>query len=171
MEENKNELVEVDSEGNKLTFQEKNDILVDQIINEDNVERTKEMINLFNVNMAKKNVARVHKLNSLLDKVNDQAIDRFTRRPEDVSNKELLDYMSVVQTQIEKSSNMVKSISEAQPIQFNQQNNVTVNVNNDGKSLNRESRERILNAIKSIVKEAQEDNAEIIDVEPVDKKV
>ena len=49
----------------------------------------------------------VVKLSNLLNKVEDQAIERFERRPDQVSNKELLEYMNVSQIKLIEHKNLL----------------------------------------------------------------
>lgn len=99
--------------------------------------------------MVKKNALRTLKLSELLDKVSDNMTERFEKRPDEFSNKDLIDYMNVVGSTLEKSQKSLNQIEDIPPIKYNQQN-TQVNINiMDG--LSRESRENILEAIKSII--------------------
>ncbi len=90
------------------------------------------------------------KLNSLLDKVGDQMIERFDKKPGEFSNKELLDYMTVVQSTIDRANKSIELVDETPAIVVNQQNN---QINIDGAPvLDRESRMRVVEAVKGIMK-------------------
>lgn len=123
---------------------------------------------LFNINQSKKSALRIVKLNNLLDKVEDQAIERFERRPDLVSNKELLEYMNVVSNQIERAQKSVNALKDTQAIQItNQRNEVNINV---GPKLDRDSKERVLGVISALLKQVQQEpemEAEII--EPIEE--
>ena len=136
---------------------DKTDSLVNDIIEEDDIEKTKQLLNLFNVNIAKKNTLRVMKVDKLLDKVVDEALQRVEVRPDEINNKDLIAYASVAQSQIDKSMQIIKSVNETPAIQLNQQNNINVNI---GTELSRESRERVLKAVEQIL---NQDN--VVDVE------
>lgn len=163
MEENNNE------QSRDVVIKDKTDSIIDKLIQEEDVDKAKDIINLFNLNIAKKNAIRVSQLNNLLDSINDQAIKRFDKRPDEVSNKDLLAYMSAVQAQLEKSQLSVKSISEMPAIQI--QNNLNINIEENKKELPKESRDRVLSVIQAIIAEAEKENRdnEVIDVEVVDK--
>lgn len=160
MEENNNE------KSRDVVVQDKTDSVIDKLIQEEDVDKAKDIINLFNLNIAKKNAIRVSQLNNLLDSINDQAIKRFDKRPDEVSNKDLLAYMSAVQAQLDKSQLNVKSISDIPAIQI--QNNLNINIEDNKKELPKESRDRVLSVIQAILNEAEKEN-NIIDVEVVDK--
>ena len=134
-----------------IALEESSISLVQNIINTDNVDELKTLTKMFEINQAKKNALRVIKLNNLLDKVNDQAIERFEKRPYEISNKELLDYMKVVGDEIERSQDMISKIDNSPAIQINQQNN-SINVNVGENAIDRDSKERVIDAINQLLK-------------------
>ena len=162
MSENKSEIV----------IYKEEDVLENQV-NDEAVRLSKEiakvsnkdeldfLYNKFKINDTKKNVFRMNKLNTLLDKVTDEAIARFDNRPGEMSNKEVIDYMNVIQNQIERSKETLDSIKEINAVQVN--NTVNVNINNDSSTLSRESRERIIDVVKNILNSTKENT--IIDVD------
>ena len=60
--------------------------IADEIIKETDTKKLKDLTYLFNLNLTKKNVLRVLKLNTLLDKVSDQMLERFEKKPGEFSN-------------------------------------------------------------------------------------
>lgn len=142
--------------------------LVSQAINETDPKKVKDLTDLFNAAIQKKSMVRITKLNDLLDRTTDQAIERFEKQPDQFSNKELLDYMNTVSTISDRAVANLKEANAAPPIQLNQQNNsVNINMGTDAVAeLNRESRRKILDAVNSILKQSGE---EIIDSEPAIK--
>ena len=143
----------------KVNIEDKTNSLVDTIINEDDIDKTKQLLNLFNVNIAKKNTIRVMKVDKLLDKVTDEALKRVEERPDEINNKDLLNYASIAQNQIDKSMQIIKSINETPTIQLNQDNSVNINITQP--ELSRESRGRILKAVEQIMNNKED----IVDVE------
>lgn len=126
-----------------------------QLLEEDNIDNIKAIIDLFNVNIKKKNIIRTSKLNELQDKVYEQIDRRITLNADTFSNKDLLDYFKVMQETITKSD--IDSEQFTIPsIQVNQ-NNVSITM---GTELNRESRQKITEAIKNIM-----ENRNVIDSE------
>ena len=63
-----------------------------------------------------------------------------------MSNRDLLDYLQAVQNSIDRSK---KYIDEAKSEPMIQVNNITVN--NDSSGLDRESKERVINAVKALI--------------------
>ena len=124
--------------------------LINQIIAETDEQKVRDLTHLFNANQNKKTMARVNKLSDLLDTITDQALERFTARPDEISNKELFDGLKIVQDLIERGQKQVSGVSDTPLIQINQQNN-EVNVNSAASSLNRDSRERVKAAVLSLL--------------------
>lgn len=120
--------------------------LATQIIAENDLKKVQDLTHLFNLNQAKKNVLRVIKMNSLLDKISDQMIERVEKTPDNFSNNDLLNYMQVTQSAIDRANKSLNLVDETPAIQLNQ---VNINVNDD--VLSRDSRERVTDAIKSIM--------------------
>lgn len=145
-----NNLVKINSD--------KTNQLVDQLIKEDDPNKTKEMINLFNINIAKKNTLRVIKANEVLDKVNDEVYKRISERPDGITDKDLISYMNAAQLQIDKSLDKINSVGEIPVIQVNQDNSVNINV---GESLSKDSRDRVLKVVQELLK----NNDDAIDVD------
>lgn len=123
--------------------------VTNELIEEQDLDKVKNLTKLFNLNQAKRNAIRVMKLNSLLDKVSDQMIERFNKKPGEFSNKELLDYMSVVQSTIDRANKSIELVDQTPAIIINQQNN-QVNIDNSP-VLDRESRMRVVEAVKGIM--------------------
>lgn len=143
--------------------------LITQIIAEKDEQKTHELTQLFNANQNKKTMIRVNKLSDLLDTITDQALTRFTSRPDEISNKELFDGLKIVQDLIERGQKQVTCVSETPLIQVNQQNN-EVNFGNTTNTLSRDSRERVKSAVLSILNNittepVENNNTEIIDIE------
>ena len=132
-----------------ISLNEESKALIEQIITETDEQKAKDLTYLFNANQNKKTMVRVNKLSDLLDTITDQALTRFTTRPDEISNKELFDGLKIVQDLIERGQKQVSGISEIPLIQVNQQNN---EVNIGGSStLSRDSRERVKAAVMGLL--------------------
>lgn len=100
----------------------------------------------FNDIQRKKQLARISKLSDVQDMLTDQFYQRISQRPDEISNKEMLDGMKVVQDLMEKNQKHTEVMEEIpQLIQINQ---TEVNV---GNNLNRDSRERVKNAVLGLL--------------------
>ena len=135
-----------------IDLNEESKAIIEQIIAERDEQKVRDLTLLFNANQNKKTMARVNKLSDLLDTITDQALARFTSRPDEISNKELFDGLKVVQDLIERGQKQVSGVNstEAPLIQFNQQTN-EVNIGGTANNLNRDSRERVKSAVLSLL--------------------
>ena len=124
--------------------------LINQIIAESDIEKTKDLTHLFNINQNKKTMVRIDKLSGLQDHLVDQFAKRVAERPDEISNKELMDGIRIVQDIIERGQKQVEEVEQTPLIQFNQQNN-SVNIGEDSTRLSKESRDRVKNAVLSLL--------------------
>lgn len=156
-----------------LNLNEEASALIAQIISETDEAKTRDLTQLFNANQNKKTMVRVNKLSNLLDTITDQALTRFTKRPDEISNKELFDGLKIVQDLIERGQKQVSGVSEMPLIQVNQQTN-EVNLGGPN-SLNRESRERVksavLNLLDNVMTKVSSTEETFVDAESVENKV
>lgn len=131
------------------------DELIDRISKTNDKEELQSLYQQFNINNTKKNAIRVAELNQLLDKVNKEATERLTKRPEQISNKEMLDYMTAIGNQIERSQKIVDGIKDITAVQINNTHNtVNINMGDDTTTrLTKESRDKIANVISFILEE------------------
>ena len=133
-----------------LNLNEESLALIEQIISETDEQKAKDLTYLFNANQHKKTMVRVNKLSDLLDTITDQALTRFTARPDEISNKELFDGLKVVQDLIERGQKQVSGAGEIPLIQVNNQTN-EVNIGGSPSNLSRDSRERVKAAVMGLL--------------------
>ena len=129
------------------------DDLVDQFVRriaEQDIERTKDLTHLFNINQNKKTMIRIDKLSGLQDNLVDQFVKRIAERPDQISTKELMDGLKIVQDIIERGQKQVEGVQQTPLIQFNQQNN-SVNIGDGAPQLSKESRDKVKNAVLSLL--------------------
>ncbi len=124
--------------------------LINQIIAESDIEKTKDLTHLFNINQNKKTMIRIDKLSGLQDNLVDQFARRIAERPDEISNKELMDSIKIVQDIIERGQKQVESVEQTPLIQINQQTN-SINIGETQSGLNRESRDRVKNAVMALL--------------------
>lgn len=125
-----------------------------KILKEENPDELQDLIDLFNLNMKKKDIVRSARLSEVQDKIVDQMSKRVETRPDEFSNADLLNYHKTVQETLSKSDNTLDNV-KVPSIQINQQFNVN---NADTDSFDKESRERILNTVNEILDELQNNN-------------
>lgn len=134
------------------------DGLVQSILDEQDPNRTKDLVELFNWNISKKNIARIQKLNTLYDSITDQMIERVDKRADQFSNSDLLDYVKTIQGAIDTNTKNLSQVQE--PPLIVQQNNTQINVNVADK-FDREAKERILAAVQATLAQAQKPIIEV----------
>jgi hypothetical protein len=136
--------------------------IAQQLIDEQDVDKVKDLTALFNMNAQKKSAVRVMKMNELLDRVTDKVIERFDKTPDNFSNDDLIKYMQVTETAIEKASKNLNQVSETPPITLTQNNQVNINVVD---ALGVDSRKRVTEAVQEFLRQtAQMQNAETIEI-------
>lgn len=148
----------------EVNLNEESLALINQIIAERDEQKTRDLTHLFNANQNKKTMVRVNKLSDLLDTITDQALTRFTTRPDEISNKELFDGLKVVQDLIERGQKQVSGAGEMPLIQVNQQNN-EVNIGNSSSTLSRDSRERVKSAVLGLLESITAPKPTVIEAE------
>lgn len=148
-----------------IPLDKKTTVLAQEIIDEEDLDRVKSLTTLFNLNQAKKNVLRIIKLNSLLDKVSNQMIERFEKKPGEFSNGDLLEYLTVTQSAIDRAQKSLDLVDDTPAIQLQQNNQVNINL---GDSLDRESKERVTDAVKAILARIKSTPIELAEDEVID---
>ena len=128
--------------------------IANKVIANNDVSNTKELVELFNWTMTKKNVARTVQFNELYDKIYEQMLLRFNTKADQFSNSDLLDYLKTIQQAIEVNQKSAQQIQETPAIVNNTQINVNVL-----DTMSKESKDRVLSAIKMIM---QGDNNDVL---------
>lgn len=138
---------------NPIILNNDSEALLNQIVSVNNKEELEQLYQKFNINNTKKNAFRINELNNLLDTINKQAAERFIKNPNEISNKEILEYMNAIQNQLEKSQKVVDGIKDINAVQVNntQNNTVNINIGDTEMELSRDSRSKIAQFIDSIL--------------------
>ena len=127
-----------------------------KLLNTSNVDEAKEIVDIFNLDIKKKDVIRASKYSDILDKITSQIDTRLTFSPDSFSNRELIEYVKTMQGSLKET--LDTAVETIPTIQINK-NELNLNLSED--TLDRDSRERIAEVLKSIIG----DNAEVINVE------
>lgn len=137
------------------------------ILKEDNLDDLKDIVDIFNINLKKRDLIRNSKLSEAQDKIVNQIISRVEDRPDNFSNDDLLKYYKTVQETLSKTNTSLDDV-KAPAIQVNQQ----INVVND--EFDRESRKRIVDTVNKILqlsKESSKEIDEIVEIEEGDLEI
>ena len=141
--------------------------ILNQIIAAEDIDKTKDLTYLFNINQNKKTMVRIDSLSNLQDKLVGLLSNRDTESPDEMSNQEVMQALKVVQDIIERGTKQITGQNEQPLIQINQQTN-SVNVGDEAAGLNRDSRDKVRRAIMSIldnVKGTTNTDTEIIEAD------
>lgn len=138
--------------------------ILEKLVGEADQEKAKDLTYLFNMNQNKKTMVRMDKLSGLQDNLVDQFVQRIALRPDEISNKELLDGIKIVQDILERGQRQVSEADQAPLIQINQQTN-SLQIGESSTELDRESRERVKNAVFSLLKNINTPDQQVIDYE------
>lgn len=129
--------------------------IAQQILNETDIDKVKDLTNLFNLNANKRNVMRILKMNNILDKVTDEVMTRVENIPQGFSNMELVKYMEVAENAIDKASKNLNLVEETPAIQLQQNNQININMESQ---LDRESRQKVTDIVSKLLKTDTIDN-------------
>ena len=121
--------------------------LENQLLISEDAQETQEIINYFNANIKKKDILRALKVSDLQDKITSEIDKRISTKGGEFNNRDLLDYYKVLQSTIDNAAYGNKDLS-VPTIQIN--SNI-VNVDKYDVQLNRESRQRIFDAVKTLI--------------------
>lgn len=138
--------------------------ILEKLVGEADQEKAKDLTYLFNMNQNKKTMVRMDKLSGLQDNLVDQFVQRIALRPDEISNKELLDGIKIVQDILERGQRQVSEADQAPLIQINQQTN-SLQIGESSTELDRESRERVKNAVFCLLKNINTPDQQVIDYE------
>lgn len=130
---------------------------------EEDVDKLKNLINLFNLNIKKKEILRKETLSELQDQTINQIQKRIENRPEEFTNKELVDYMKTFSDLLDKNTSLIDD--DLNTIQLNNASEVNINIGTE--YLSRDSRQRISSVVSDILNSInkEQQNEDIIDVE------
>jgi hypothetical protein len=151
--------------------QEANGLLI-KLSQETNLEKTNDLTYLFNVNHAKKAMARQTTLDEVMDSMVDNWHDRVVNHPDEMDNDTLLKGMNTIQTIMEKNSMAVNNNPEPKTlIQVNKTEN-TVNITPEPKEaapLTTQQRKNIdsfiANALRGAIKATEGESEDVIDAD------
>lgn len=153
---NPNDLIELSKVDNDLVS------TAQEIINETSPDKLNELINLFNIHETKKSTVRAIKYNTLLDSISDEMLKRFDKYHNEFSNDDILKYLQASQLALDKINKNASQIKDIPQITINQ-----VNINQTDDTLDRESREKVAEALKAIMAVMNNPNEDIIEPENI----
>jgi len=145
--------------------------ILNQIIVAEDRTKAKDLTQLFIDNHNKKTMVRLDSLNELQNKLIGQLSRRVTERPDEISNQELMQAVKIIQDLIDRSTKSITEPADKPLIQINSQSN-SVNVGDGTTTYTRESRDRVRNAVMSLLSSINDTVAdkEVIDTADIQTK-
>lgn len=174
-----NELAVVEGEEVSQRLSSERSEIVSKAIVASTGKELNDLTRLFNANLAKAEMVRAGRQSDLLDKVIEQAGKRIEGKPDALTDKDLLGYMGAFQAGLDKSRESVNREVQAAPTVLVQHSEVNLNVGTS--DLDRDSKERVIDAVKSILGQLRAERttpqgkeapieAKAVEVEAVDKE-
>lgn len=128
------------------------DELNDRILNETDIEQLDKIKNIFDLNIKKKEILRLSRLSDLQDLTVEEMSSRLQNRSGEFSNQDLIGYFKTIQDTISRSDTSLDSVDTASIKVI--QNQLNINVN-DENQLSRESKTKVIDAIRSILNKTE----------------
>ena len=148
-EEEKNELQTLEEDRNLIAeVKEKDTALINNILQEDNIDKLKDLTHLFNAYQTKRQILRVNALNDVQDALVAQMATRLQNLPNNFNNTDIAAWMKTVQQALDSTHEKIQEIDDTPTIV--NQTNTQINVNVED-TLSRESREKIMDALQVIL--------------------
>ena len=160
-EENKLAPVEDSKDSSSLISinQAKQTETLEKLIQEDDLDKVKDLTHLFNVYQTKRNAIRISALNDVQDALVQQMLERLQKYPDNFANKDIADWMKTVQAVMESNNEKVEQLDNIPAITYQQNNQVNVNIVD---TLSRDSREKIIETVEAFLKNAQSPQDDIV---------
>lgn len=149
------------------------DELNERILKETDMEQFDKIKSIFDLNIKKKEILRLSKLSDLQDLTIEEMSNRLRKRSGEFSNQDLIGYFKTVQDTINKSDTSLDNLDVASIKVV--QNQVNIHMNNNEDELNRDEKNRVIEAIRSILNKStdiaeEQEVSEIIDVDVIDSE-
>lgn len=125
-----------------------NEELEKKLFEETDIDSMKNIINLFNLNIKKKDIVRTARLNDLQDKIYDQMDKRISLKSDEFSNADLLNYYKTIQESINKADTTLDKV-DTPSIQIVQNQ---LNIQQKDSSLDRDSRLKVVDLVNKFMK-------------------
>lgn len=138
----------------KSIAQNKQNEVLAKLVEEEDLDKIKDLTHLFNVNQTKRNALRVNTLNDVQDALVNQMLERLSKHPDNFDNRDIADWMKTIQMVIDNNSKSVAQVDDIPTITSQQNTQVNINIVD---SMSRESRERIMEVIEQLKNGVLED--------------
>lgn len=149
-----NEVALIDEKKTEIDLKQNEKEIISNIINAETKDELQKQFDLFNLTQSKKNAVRITKITDLMSDVEDEIYRRFHKRPDQISNKELLEFLQVLSSQVDRSQRNVDSLENKDLIKkmadgvSKPNTDVTINL---GTNLDKDTKDNAMLAVKEIL--------------------
>ena len=151
-------------EEHPITISSSKEEIVDRMQKTSSIDELKDLTTLFGISLTKREIIRASKESDLMDKLLEQAEQRIVEKGDCLSHTDLLDYMKTLQTNVDKSRKTFNDdIDNASTKITNTHTEINVNIGDSVAGLSRESRERVLDVMKTLFAQINQEQQEVVE--------
>lgn len=167
-----NEVASINEKKTEIDLKQNEKEIIANIVNAQTKDELQKQFDLFNLTQSKKNAVRITKITDLMSDVEDEIYRRFHKRPDQISNKDLLEFLQVLSNQVDRSQKNVDSLENKDLIRkmadgvSKPNTDVTINL---GTNLDKDTKDNAMLAVKEILGLIQSSGG-IEDIAPVEDK-
>lgn len=146
--------------------------IVARIRETNNIDELRDLTNLFGLSLTKSEIVRASKESDLMDKLIELVSERIINKGECLPNADLLDYLKTLQGNVDKSRKTFNDDVDKASIKI-QDNHTEINVtmNDNVAGLSRESREKVLERMKTILSQINQEQQDVVLEEPQEVEI
>ena len=141
--------------------------IVDRMQETNSIDELKDLTNLFGISLTKKEILRASKESDLMDKLLSQAEERINDKADYLPHDVLLDYLKTFQASVDKSRKTFNDDVDKASVNITK-NEINVNIDSDSHGLSRESREKVLDVMKTLFSKINEEQKDVKEPEEID---
>lgn len=163
-DENNNDSIE--STENNVTVHSNDNInisddktIVDAILNATDADRLNDLTQVFNLFQTKRRMLQLSAMDDVKDSLIKQMKERLEKYPDNFDNADIANWFKVIHQSIDSSEDRITKADKeiVTPILQNNNTNVNINVEN---TIPRESREKILDIIRGLIGNSDDNTSE-----------
>ena len=145
----------------------KSEAIATELMDTEDPQKIKELINLFNIQAKKKSIHRAVKVNDMLDNIVNTLHMRIITNPDQFQNFELLNFLERLDAYYETAIAKDANPNDNSLISLTQNNQINIISDNNG--LNTQSRKNVTEAVRKILENIQKETLNIIEVDETDE--
>ncbi len=144
----------------------KSQAIADELMETEDPQKMKDLINLFNIQAKKKNIHRAVKVNDMLDIIVNTLYSRISSNPTQFQNFELVSYLEKLDAYFEKVTAKDANPNDNSLINLTQNNQINI-INDTG--LDIQARKNVTETVRKILENLQKETPNIIEEDEVNE--